>query len=374
MKKVFLSALAIAAMASCSKTELSNTPDGSVEIKAKSTALSISTKSPYEGTISSGNPLTAQVLVSKTDGKYTSRYCDGEMTFSDDGTTEASFATPQYYPADGSVLYLCGLYPSDLGGWGTVTESASRTFDGKTDIMAAAQQQSSKSEAQTGTYPTMQFKHLLTKLVVKLVAEDDAAVTAWGNVTDISLVGVNGSQKPYSKVEVALRDGTAVTGSAFSTTVENFSFYTMTENTYNDVAFSAQTLALTKTAANAAYSLVAPITATGTGDFKLRITTQKDADSPLVNEVAVDLKDTSSSTFTGDTQGKAFEITLTFKATEIQAKASVKEWENAGTSINDTKTTEIYSPYLHDALQPSGFSTSFIVLPIIKRYSLYFFC
>ena len=160
MKKVFLSALAIAAMASCSKTELSNTPDGSVEIKAKSTALSISTKSPYEGTISSGNPLTAQVLVSKTDGNYTSRYCHGEMTFSDDGTTEASFATPQYYPADGSVLYLCGLYPSDLGGWGTVTESASRTFDGKTDIMAAAQQQSSKSEAQTGTYPTMQFKHL----------------------------------------------------------------------------------------------------------------------------------------------------------------------------------------------------------------------
>lgn len=51
----------------------------------------------------------------------------------------------------------------------------------------------------------MQFKHLLTKLVVKLVAEDDAAVTAWGNVTDISLVGVNGSQKPYSKVEVTLQ-------------------------------------------------------------------------------------------------------------------------------------------------------------------------
>ncbi|MFR3488417.1 MAG: hypothetical protein ACLTTP_03505 [Alistipes ihumii] len=111
----------------------------------------------------------------------------------------------------------------------------------------------------------------------------------------------------------------------------------MTENAYNDVAFSAQTLALTKTAANAAYSLVAPITATGTGDFKLKITTQKDAESPLVNEVAVDLKDMSSSTFTGDTQGKAFEITLTFKATEIQAKASVKEWEKAGTATGEIK-------------------------------------
>ena len=89
--------------------------------------------------------------------------------------------------------------------------------------------------------------------------------------------------------------------------------------------------------ANAAYSLVAPITATGTGDFKLKITTQKDAESPLVNEVAVDLKGTSSSTITGDTQGKAFEITLTFKATEIQAKASVKEWEKAGTATGEIK-------------------------------------
>ncbi len=80
----------------------------------------------------------------------------------------------------------------------------------------------------------------------------------------------------------------------------------MTENAYNDVAFSAQTLALTKTAANAAYSLVAPITATGTGDFKLKITTQKDAESPLVNEVAVDLKDMSKPDFHWRHAGQGF--------------------------------------------------------------------
>ena len=34
--------------------------------------------------------------------------------------------------------------------------------------------------------------------------------------------------------------------------------------------------------------------------------------------------------FTGDTQGKAFEITLTFKATEIVATATVTDWVKGG--------------------------------------------
>lgn len=34
--------------------------------------------------------------------------------------------------------------------------------------------------------------------------------------------------------------------------------------------------------------------------------------------------------FTGDTQGQAFEITLTFKATEIVATATVTDWVKGG--------------------------------------------
>ena len=47
MKKLFFSLLAVAAMASCSKSELAERPNidgGDVEILAKSTALSISTQ------------------------------------------------------------------------------------------------------------------------------------------------------------------------------------------------------------------------------------------------------------------------------------------------------------------------------------------
>lgn len=339
MKRLFVSLLAVAAMASCSKNESVSDPDvpaDGVEIMAKSVARSIESKAPFEGTIGADNQLTARVLVSKNDGNYTSTYADGTMTFTDNGSTQVGFnTTPAYYPADGSTLYLCGLYPAT--GWAAnQTTTADYTFDGKTDIMAAAQQSSDKAQAQAGTYPALTFNHLLTKLVVKAVAADDAAITAWGDVTEIVLTGSKGSSAigdPNTKVTVTLADGTAATGTAFATPATAFSFYTMTGDTYNDVAFTGQTCALATTAANIAYSLVAPVTATGTGDFKLKVTTQKGSETALENEVTIGLKDVAGTAdFTGDTQGKSFVITLTFKATEIQATATVTDWVEGGSA------------------------------------------
>lgn len=335
MKHLFVSLLAVAAMASCSKNDSVTAPEGpqgdAVEIKATSKALSIESKAPFEGEIGDNGSLTARILVSVTQDNYTTTYKDDNMTFTDNGITEVGFATPAYYPADGSPLYLCGLYPADQN-WQNPTTTADYTFDGKTDIMAAAQVSSSKTAAQAGTYPTLAFKHLLTKLVVKAVAEDQAAIDAWGDVTAIVLTKAEGNN-PYTKATVTLASGTAATGTAFATTLTAFPFYTMMGETYNDVAFTGQTCALTTTAANIAYSMVAPITATGTGDFKLKITTQKGSETALENEVTIDLKDTAgSAAFTGDTQNKSFVITLTFKATEIKAKATVGAWEEGGSA------------------------------------------
>ena len=333
MKRLFVSLLAVVAMASCSKNEPvtgSDVPTDGVEIMAKSVARTIETKAPFEGEIGDNGSLTARVLVSATSGNYTTTYKDDNMTFADNGTTQVGFATPAYYPADGSMLYLCGLYPADQN-WQNPTTSADYIFDGKTDIMAAAEVSSSKTEAQAGTYPVLAFKHLLTKLVVKAVAADQAAIDAWGNVTEIVLTQAGGAA-PYTKATVTLADGTAATGTAFATTAASFPFYTITSGTYDDVAFTGQTCALATTAADIAYSMVAPVTATGTGDFKLKITTQKGSETALENEVTIDLKDTASSAFTGDTQNKSFVITLTFKATEIQAKATVGAWEEGGSA------------------------------------------
>lgn len=75
MKKLFFSLLAVAAMASCSKSELAERPNidgGDVEILAKSTALSISTRAPFEGsTIDATHNLVAKVWATKSKGDYT---------------------------------------------------------------------------------------------------------------------------------------------------------------------------------------------------------------------------------------------------------------------------------------------------------------
>lgn len=334
MKRLFVSMLAIAAMASCSKNETEPVSDAGadkVEIMAKSVTRSIETKAPFEGTIGNSSSLTARVLVSATSGNYTTTYHDGQMTFNDNGTTQVGFnTTPAYYPVDGSTLYLCGLYPADEN-WKNPTTTVDYEFDGKTDIMAAAEASSSKSQAQAQSYPTLAFNHLLTKLVVKVKAEDQAAIDSWGNITDLVLTQAGGTT-PYTKATVTLATGAAETGTAFSTTKSDFPFYTMTGTTYNEVAFTSQSVALTTDAANLAYSLVAPITATGSNDFKLKIKTQKGLDPALENEVTIGLQQTAGGAFSGDTQGKSFEITLTFKATEIKAKATVTDWVKGGSA------------------------------------------
>ena len=89
---------------------------------------------------------------------------------------------------------------------------------------------------------------------------------------------------------------------------------------------------MTTDAVEAAYSLVAPIIAGNSADhFTLKVSTDLDG-TPTVKEVSLKLStaDEIPVVFTGDTQGQAFEITLTFKATEIVATATVTDWVKGG--------------------------------------------
>jgi hypothetical protein len=218
--------------------------------------------------------------------------------------------------------------------------TAAFAFNGSHDVMAAAQTTTNKALAQGGTYPTLAFAHLLTKLVIKVVASDAAAITAWGNVTKIELVKAKGSA-PNSKATVTLATGAAVRASAFSVPLNPFPFYVVTGGTtYANTAFTGQTLALTTTSTVAAYSLVAPILADGgitpgSADFELKVYTDK---APVAGvDVPVGLLTNLSAAYAGETQGKAFDITLTFKGSEIKAKATVSPWVLDGTSSPEIK-------------------------------------
>ena len=208
MKKSIFSLLAVVTMAGCTQGDVVElVPNENVEIKLTSSAIAAETmtRAPYEGTIGVNGSLTARVLVSETSGSYTTTYANDKMTFTDNGTTAVGFDTPKYYPADNRALYICGLYPFE--DWGTpANDECKFTFNGSQDVMAAGQKSSTKNTSKDGTYPQLTFNHLLTQLVIKAVAEDDAAITAWGNLTDLTLTKV-GADNPAAGSPLVVVDG-----------------------------------------------------------------------------------------------------------------------------------------------------------------------
>ncbi len=104
--------------------------------------------------------------------------------------------------------------------------------------MAAPEKSSTKNDSKDGNYPQLEFKHLLTQLVIKAVAEDEAAIAKWGKLTDITLTKV-GKNNPSGAVTVSLSAGTADESSAFATLLDNgMSFWVRGAGT--ETAFASQ--------------------------------------------------------------------------------------------------------------------------------------
>ena len=263
---------------------------------------------------------------------YTTTYANDKMVFTDNGSTAVGFATAKYYPVDNSTLHICGLYPFE--GWGNpANDECKFTFNGSQDVMAAPEKSSTKNDSKDGNYPQLEFKHLLTQLVIKAVAEDEAAIAKWGKLTDITLTKV-GKNNPSGAVTVSLSAGTADESSAFATLLDNgMSFWVRGAGT--ETAFASQAKELTTDGEEVAYSMVAPLkNATGTADYTLAVKTEHSGTTPVT--VPVNLKTTGSSAdYTASTQGKKFVVLLTFKATEIKATATVKDWEEDGGSSEE---------------------------------------
>lgn len=343
MKKKSFILLVVAAMASCTQSDILLRSDEQVEIRLRSSALSVEgvTRAPFDGQISSGNKLKARVAATSTSGTYTtnSLYVDGTMTFSDvnaETQFDEGVSGKKYYPADGSDLYLFGLYPAT--GW-TLTTQGDINFTGKEDVMVAKAVQWNKAKAQAASdnLPKLEFKHLLTKLNIKLQAEDADAIAAWGQISKIELLSVKNSV-PYSKVGVNITAGTAESN-VFSVGQSPFKCFGLTEvdnagakvKTYTENEYASQTYTLTTTATYQAYSLIAPVDLTATtGDLKFKVYAAGAKDG--AQEVVVELKTVEGTDFTGYTQGKAFDINLKFKATTIVGAASVTDWAQAGSS------------------------------------------
>lgn len=368
MKKSFLALLAVVAMASCTKSDLDErNVTGQDEIKLKSEALNINatSRAPYEGIIGPGNELEALVVKSLVINDYSpanGANVTGIMKFVDNndpagnGTEVGFMTTPQYYPVDATQsVYLSGLYPTT--GWGTFTTVSRFQFDGSQDVMASGQVETKKSDVTTNLstigYKTLHFKHLLTKLVIKAIADPTyvtgetaapgaaalAAQDAWGKITKIELYKVQNTQSPniQNRVTVTLATGAVDNFSTSGLSADVVKIFEMTANgVYGTSEFESKTVTIpqdartditqnTPKATDIAYTMLAPIVPNNTNDFTFKVYTEK---YTAGYEVPIGIT-LPVGPYT-NTAGLSYDITLTFKATEIKALATVTDWVPGG--------------------------------------------
>lgn len=336
MKK-FLSILAVASTAmyftSCSKSDVTDVGDDKaqqpMEIRVGGKALSITpgkTRAPFEGIAAAD--LKARVLASNTSKKYDANpdlINSGAMTFKNSVTTAIGFddgAVP--YPHAVNNVYMVGLYPMAPSADWTITDSGSKanyTFNGSHDVMAADEVTTVRSDGTTGTYKTLNFHHLLTRLNLTVQAEDQPAKDAWGKVTSIKV------KSPANDVTVTFKTADInPPTTAFGTTETIFPFYLAG----SDNALTSLELPLESTTPTAqSYSIVA--TKDGNAvSYDLIVTTDNFTSGYEIN-VPLMTNANPAVAFDGDTRGLQFNITLTFSATDIKAFATVKAWGDGGT-------------------------------------------
>lgn len=338
-----LTSIAFAAvLAGCARDENPGAPAGDA-IRATARALSVETRAAVTGT--SANGLKALVLASKTSGDYASPYGKGSMTF---GSAAVAYAETDFtgvsrrFPPDGSILYICALLPfatAEAAEWTTDAATASLTFTGKDDVMAAGEDKIAKEDDpdnDVAKVAAFEFHHLLTKLDFKVKAEDKEASEAWGNVTAITVSKVLNAGTFRNTVTVTYTDGSAGTASAFGGTAAGpWKTYTVA-----DAEFKDQSLALPyapQEAAVASTTLLAPFTAANpvsptaaTADLVVDVTTKTATGAPVVTSVPVAIE-------AGDTQGKAYTVILNFKAKAISGTATIAEWGQGADSNVDVE-------------------------------------
>ena len=179
MKKIFFSLLAIAALASCAKTEAVYTEDNS-EIKI-APVTSLATKTVY-GAIDGTSYPTAEEFVVNAYWNGTTQYLT-DVVFANKGQYWGGQDATYYWPKNGSLEFACCspetveieyTYPNSWAGTYTQTENTAET----TDLLIAPL--TVPYTAQTATENvSVVFEHALSWITIKVKAANPEAAAAY---------------------------------------------------------------------------------------------------------------------------------------------------------------------------------------------------
>lgn len=310
-----ISMLAMAAMVSCTnEIESPEVPvnEGPVPVTLNAGINQVTTKA----IVAQDANISAIVYASATTNNYKTLAWTGDNAgkISITNGTTVAFTQTEYYPSDGSSIYMKAVYPVPSAA--PTNNIITYTIDGDMDIMMTGELSGSRKTSESGS-KELNFNHMLTQLKIKVIAEDAAAKTAWGEISSITVNKVNTSiQLDLSKAY----NGTA-TDAALTSTGSNDKSITFvglpTDKTMPTISTETTAAEIAASAKEMGYAMIQP----GNTDYELSITTANSTDM----KVNVTLTESKAST--------SYDIVLTFKASSITASATIGEWIS-GTGTN----------------------------------------
>ena len=294
MKKFILSILAIAAMASCTKTSEDDVdPNVPVEIKFGA-GIDMLSRAAIT-TDGSGHPvsnITSIQILRGTDGANPAFNTISDVTTTADLKTDGTFENiinPQYYKSTTDAANFIAYWPQGLLTSGTVNF----TITGEEDIIVAP----AIATTYSTTPPTVnfQFAHKLAQLQLKVIAQNESAFSFYG-VLERAKINVP------SKLDMTIKaDGsTELTANATPTNI--------------DLDFGSVTYSTTETSASKNF-IILPVAPTTINLKFANITEAKDYD---IKDLAL-------------LPGKITTLTITVNATGVNFSSTITEWTTGGT-------------------------------------------
>jgi len=263
-----------------------------------------------------------------TDGSFNSIYSatyDASATSSFPATVSVSGSTAamtidpiQYYQLNDCSTKMFAVHPvldGEKGVWNAVAGTVTYSIDGQTDIMVTNVGESKRK----GTQPTLTFTHQLSKINVKLYAEDAEAVAIWGNV----------------QVQAIDLSGTCVVTYPVPNQSDTKSMVTFSGST--NLNMTPEPVELTATHVSKAHAIDA-----GTQLFHIRdrfFTLRVVSDSGM--DASLPIRDESDNEVTGQRwqwePGKSYTIYLKLSKGKVWFDVQITPWITEGNSWGETE-------------------------------------
>jgi len=342
MKHTYLPVLALlVALGACQKDTVCDR--GPVEIALAATVenIGISTRAPFSlNTPTADNPVTSAIWASTTSHSYKGSQDTepGPEATVIDYHNSTCFTSGDkqlldhqlFYPENKDMVYFVGLCPRSQDGW-NVDESipgsgqydvAKHIFDGKTDVMYASEVKNNLDSS--SKLPILTYRHVLTWIKFNVVADSQDAIDAWGKVRKITI-------SSNSRVNINVSTDTCT----FDNLNPALPAYCYKKGVSTDIAFENQSIELTTSPQEVAYTLCAAVIA-GDADGENEYSITIDTEYRPNTTVPINLKKAGGTdNYAGNTGGCQFTVTLRFKLGEnIVTTARATEWSNGGIGVS----------------------------------------